>query len=124
MRDEERHLYLVDGEPESAEEEYLQLLKIGVDGFFTDFPSTAVGVFDTLNKGDVKFLGTTTVLNSGEQPYPGNGFDLEGLYYYPEQDNLFFTSEEIVNPSLVRGSWHYQSFCQANFSYWIREIIT
>ena len=51
-----------------------------------------------LNEGDIKFLGTTTVLNRDSQPYPENGVDLEGLYYYPEQDNLFFTSGRISLP--------------------------
>jgi glycerophosphoryl diester phosphodiesterase len=48
MRDEERHLYLVDGKPESAEEEYRQLIELGADGLFTDFPATGVAVVDSL----------------------------------------------------------------------------
>ena len=39
MRDEERHQLVDHRHPE---EEYRQLTKIGVDGFFTDFPATAV----------------------------------------------------------------------------------
>ena len=54
MRDEERHLYLVDGEPESAEEEYRQLIELGVDGFFTDFPATGVSVVDSLTNEFVR----------------------------------------------------------------------
>lgn len=41
LRNEERHLTLnIDGTPQTAEQEFRQLMELGVDGFFTDFPAT------------------------------------------------------------------------------------
>ncbi len=41
LRNEERFLTLnPDGTPQSPEDEYRQLIELGVDGFFTDFPAT------------------------------------------------------------------------------------
>ncbi|MEM9503389.1 MAG: glycerophosphodiester phosphodiesterase family protein, partial [Cyanobacteria bacterium P01_E01_bin.43] len=49
LRDEERFLTLnPDGTPQTPEEEYEQLIAIGADGFFTDFPRTGDPVRDRL----------------------------------------------------------------------------
>ena len=49
LRNEERFLTLnPDGTPQSASEEFQQLIQLGVDGFFTDFPRTGDAVRDRL----------------------------------------------------------------------------
>jgi glycerophosphoryl diester phosphodiesterase len=49
LRDEERYLTLnPDGTPQTPEEEFKQLVEIGADGFFTDFPRTGDPVVDKL----------------------------------------------------------------------------
>ncbi len=47
LRDEERFLTLKpDGTPQTPEDEFNQLIELGVDGFFTDFPETGRIVVD------------------------------------------------------------------------------
>ncbi len=49
LRDEERFLTLnADGTPQTPEQEFQQLVEIGVDGFFTDFARTGDPVVDKL----------------------------------------------------------------------------
>ena len=55
LRDEERFLTLnPDGTPQSPEDEVQQLVDIGADGFFTDFPQTADPVVDKLTSDQVR----------------------------------------------------------------------
>jgi len=55
LRDEERFLTLnPDGTPQSAEEEFQQLVEIGADGFFTDFARTGDPVVDQLTSDKVR----------------------------------------------------------------------
>jgi len=55
LRDEERFLTLeADGTPQTPEAEVEQLIQIGADGFFTDFPRTADPVRDALVADDVR----------------------------------------------------------------------
>ncbi|MEO1521065.1 MAG: glycerophosphodiester phosphodiesterase family protein, partial [Cyanobacteria bacterium J06633_2] len=55
LRDEERFLTLnPDGTPQSAEEEFQQLVEIGADGFFTDFARTGDPVVDQLTSDEVR----------------------------------------------------------------------
>ncbi len=55
LRDEERFLTLeADGTPQTPEAEIIQLIQIGADGFFTDFPRTADPVRDALVSEDVR----------------------------------------------------------------------
>ena len=55
LRDEERFLTLnPDGTPQTPEEEYEQLIAIGADGFFTDFPRTGDPVRDRLVADEVR----------------------------------------------------------------------
>ncbi|CDN15122.1 Glycerophosphoryl diester phosphodiesterase [Richelia intracellularis] len=54
LRNEERYLTLnPDGTSQTPEEEIDQLIELGVDGFFTDFPETGSIVVDQvfLNQG-------------------------------------------------------------------------
>ena len=59
LRDEERYLTLKSdleafgtGTPQTAEEEFQQLIDIGVDGFFTDFPGTGRKVLEQNDSND------------------------------------------------------------------------
>ncbi|MDB9529793.1 glycerophosphodiester phosphodiesterase family protein [Oscillatoria sp. CS-180] len=55
LRDEERFLTLnPDGTPQSPEEEFEQLVEIGADGFFTDFPRTGNPIVDRLTADEVR----------------------------------------------------------------------
>ncbi|MEM1171180.1 MAG: glycerophosphodiester phosphodiesterase family protein [Cyanobacteria bacterium P01_H01_bin.35] len=55
LRDEERFLTLnPDGTPQTAEEEFEQLIEIGADGFFTDFPRTGDPVRDALVDDEIR----------------------------------------------------------------------
>ncbi|MBE7380098.1 MAG: esterase-like activity of phytase family protein [Leptolyngbya sp. SIO1E4] len=55
LRDEERFLTLTpDGTPQTPEEEYEQLIEIGADGFFTDFPRTGDPVRDRRVSDEVR----------------------------------------------------------------------
>ncbi|NEQ52518.1 MAG: DNRLRE domain-containing protein, partial [Leptolyngbya sp. SIO3F4] len=55
LRDEERFLTLnEDGTPQTPEQEFQQLVEIGADGFFTDFPRTGDPVVDRLTSDEVR----------------------------------------------------------------------
>ncbi|MEL7052234.1 MAG: glycerophosphodiester phosphodiesterase family protein, partial [Cyanobacteria bacterium J06588_5] len=55
LRDEERFLTLnPDGTPQTPEQEFQQLVEIGVDGFFTDFARTGDPVVDKLTSDEVR----------------------------------------------------------------------
>ena len=55
LRDKERFLTLnADGTPQTAEQEVQQLVEIGADGFFTDFPRTGDPVVDRLTADEVR----------------------------------------------------------------------
>lgn len=55
LRDEERFLTLnEDGTPQTPEQEFQQLVEIGADGFFTDFPRTGDPVVDKLTSDQVR----------------------------------------------------------------------
>lgn len=55
LRDEERFLTLnADGTSQTAEQEFQQLVEIGVDGFFTDFARTGDPVVDKLTSDEVR----------------------------------------------------------------------
>ncbi len=55
LRDEERFLTLnADGTPQTPEQEFQQLVEIGVDGFFTDFARTGDPVVDKLTSDNVR----------------------------------------------------------------------
>ncbi|MEL7359062.1 MAG: glycerophosphodiester phosphodiesterase family protein [Cyanobacteria bacterium J06560_6] len=55
LRDEERFLTLnEDGTPQTPEQEFQQLVEIGVDGFFTDFARTGDPVVDKLTSDVVR----------------------------------------------------------------------
>ncbi len=95
MRDEERHLYLVDGEPESAEEEYRQLIELGVDGFFTDFPATGASVVDSLTNEFVRSPQNPDLGDDLPNLAQSRGF--EGMAFSPDRSTLYPLLEGTVD---------------------------
>jgi secreted PhoX family phosphatase len=87
-RNEESYLTLeADGTPQTPEGEIEQLIEIGVDGFFTDFPATGVAVVDSI---------TGEFVQSPENPDLGDGLPnleksrgFEGLAFSPDRKTLY-----------------------------------
>lgn len=90
LRNEERFLTLkADGTPQTPEEEIKQLIDIGVDGFFIDFPGTGDAVRDQLVADEVRSPDNPDVL-AGDQVsnLPGSrGF--EGMAISPDRMTLY-----------------------------------
>jgi hypothetical protein len=87
-RNEESYLTLeADGTPQTPEGEIEQLIEIGVDGFFTDFPATGVAVVDSI---------TGQFVQSPENPDLGDGLPnletsrgFEGMAFSPDRKTLY-----------------------------------
>ncbi|HEY9772006.1 MAG TPA: esterase-like activity of phytase family protein [Coleofasciculaceae cyanobacterium] len=87
-RNEERFLTLeVDGTPQTPEGEIQQLIEIGVDGFFTDFPATGVAVVDSV---------TGEFVQSPQNPDLGDGLPnlersqgFEGMAFSPDRKTIY-----------------------------------
>lgn len=87
-RNEESYLTLeADGTPQTTEGEIEQLIEIGVDGFFTDFPETGVAVVDSI---------TGKFVQSPENPDLGDGLPnletsrgFEGMAFSPDRKTLY-----------------------------------
>ncbi|MBD2342894.1 esterase-like activity of phytase family protein [Anabaena subtropica FACHB-260] len=72
LRNEERYLTLnPDGTPQTPEDEYRQLIDLGVDGFFTDFP------------------GTGRAVVSEYRPNLAGSRGFEGMAYNPDRTILY-----------------------------------
>ena len=90
LRNEERFLTLeADGTPQTPEGEFEQLIQIGADGFFTDFPGTGVEVRDAIVADLVKSpqnptLGEDELANlNRSQGFEGMAFSPDGSTIYP-----------------------------------------
>ncbi|MGL5942188.1 MAG: esterase-like activity of phytase family protein [Waterburya sp.] len=87
-RNEESYLTLeADGTPQTPEGEIEQLIEIGVDGFFTDFPATGVAVVDSI---------TGQFVQSSENPDLGDALPnletsrgFEGMAFSPDRKTLY-----------------------------------
>jgi glycerophosphoryl diester phosphodiesterase len=91
MRNEERFLTLnPDGTPQTPEDEYEQLIQIGFDGYFTDFPETGDFVRDQITQNyvasaqnpDVK-AGNLVANLATSRGFEGMAFSPDGLKLYP-----------------------------------------
>ena len=95
-RNEERFLTLnADGTPQTPESEIQQLVEIGVDGFFTDFPGTGAAVIDSLAGEFVQSpqnpdLGDALPNLAGSRGY-------EGLAFSPDRQTLYPLLEGTVD---------------------------
>nr|MDJ0572986.1 esterase-like activity of phytase family protein [Pleurocapsa sp. MO_192.B19] len=96
LRDEERFLTLdAEGNPQTPEEEVKQLIEVGVDGFFTDFPATGVSVVDSV---------TGEFVRSPQNPDLGDGLPnlsrsqgFEGMAFSPDRSTLYPLLEGTVD---------------------------
>ncbi|MDY7004405.1 MAG: glycerophosphodiester phosphodiesterase family protein [Cyanobacteriota bacterium] len=74
LRDEERFLTLTeDGTPQTTGEEFEQLIEIGADGFFTDFPAT----------------GSIVVEQFIDEPNLRTSRGYEGLAFSPDRETFY-----------------------------------
>lgn len=96
LRDEERFLTLdEDGDPQTPEEEVVQLTEIGVDGFFTDFPATGVAVVDSITD---EFVLSPQNPNLGDAlPNLAGSRGFEGMAFSPDRSTLYPLLEGTVD---------------------------
>ncbi|MEM8777769.1 MAG: esterase-like activity of phytase family protein [Cyanobacteria bacterium P01_G01_bin.49] len=91
LRNEEQFLTLnPDGTPQTPEQEFEQVIELGVDGFFTDFPETGAIVRDQIAADEVRspdnpaVLAEEAVANlSRSRGFEGMGYSPDGLTLYP-----------------------------------------
>ena len=85
LRDEERFLTLnADGTPQTTGDEFRQLIEIGADGFFTDFPETGRIVLETFETAE-EFANI-----SGSRGYEGMAFSPSRQTLYPMLEGSVF----------------------------------
>ncbi|NEZ57170.1 esterase-like activity of phytase family protein, partial [Adonisia turfae] len=78
LRDEERFLTLnEDGTPQTSGDEFRQLIELGVDGFFTDFPETGRIIVEQFETAE-EFANLR-----GSRGYEGMGFSPDRSTLYP-----------------------------------------
>ena len=95
-RNEERYLTLdAEGNPQTPEEEIVQYIEIGFDGFFTDFPGTGVAVVDSVT-GEFVQSPQNPDLGDDLPNLPGSrGF--EGMAFSPDRSTLYPLLEGTVD---------------------------
>ncbi|MEY4519585.1 MAG: hypothetical protein RLZZ499_2185 [Cyanobacteriota bacterium] len=87
-RNEESYLTLeADGTPQTPEGEIEQLIEIGVDGFFTDFPATGVAVVDSITDEFVQSPENPNLGDSLPNLETSRGF--EGMAFSPDRKTLY-----------------------------------
>ncbi len=87
-RNEERFLTLeADGTPQTPESEIEQLIDVGVDGFFTDFPATGVAVVDSITGEFVQSPQNPDIGDSIPNLSGSRGF--EGMAFSPDRKTLY-----------------------------------
>ncbi|MDJ0729287.1 MAG: alkaline phosphatase [Crocosphaera sp.] len=90
LRNEERFLTLnPDGTPQTPEQEIEQLINLGVDGFFTDFPETGAVVRDQLAATEVRSPDNPAVLDGDAEGNLSRSRGYEGLGYTPDRMTLY-----------------------------------
>ncbi|MEL6456100.1 MAG: glycerophosphodiester phosphodiesterase family protein, partial [Cyanobacteria bacterium J06623_5] len=89
LRDEERFLTLnADGTPQTTGEEFRQLIEIGADGFFTDFPETGRIVVEQFETAE-EFANLR-----GSRGYEGMAFSPDRQTLYPMLEGTVFGDPE------------------------------
>jgi hypothetical protein len=90
FRNEERYLVADEmGNVQSAEEEYEQFIRLGVDGFFTDFPGTGDLVRDQVTADFVRSPQNPDVLDGEEVANLGRSKGFEGMAISPDKTKLY-----------------------------------
>ena len=96
LRNEEQFLTLdAEGNPQTPEEEFKQLIDVGVDGFFTDFPGTGVAVVDSVTGEFVQSPQNPSLGDSLPNLERSKGF--EGLAFSPDRKTLYPLLEGTVD---------------------------
>ena len=95
-RNEERFLTLdAEGNFQTPEEEILQYIEVGFDGFFTDFPGTGVAVVDAVT---AEFVQSPQNPNLGDDlPNLGGSRGFEGMAFSPDRSTLYPLLEGTVD---------------------------
>ncbi|MGG6238019.1 esterase-like activity of phytase family protein [Nodosilinea sp. AN01ver1] len=89
-RNEENFLTLnADGTPQTPESELAQLISIGADGFFTDFPGTGDAVRDRVVADDVRSPQNPAVLAGEALANLGGSRGFEGMAFSPDRATLY-----------------------------------
>ncbi|MGF1512788.1 MAG: esterase-like activity of phytase family protein, partial [Elainellaceae cyanobacterium] len=89
LRNEERFLTLTaEGEPQTPGQEFEQLIDIGADGFFTDFPATGRTVVEQFETAE-EFANL-----SGSRGYEGMAFSPDRQTLYPLLEGAVFGDPE------------------------------
>ena len=88
LRDEEQFLTLdAEGNPQTPEGEIAQLVDVGVDGFFTDFPATGVAVIDSITGEFVQSPQNPDLADGIPNLSRSQGF--EGMAFSPDRKTLY-----------------------------------
>ncbi|MGB5714914.1 MAG: esterase-like activity of phytase family protein [Waterburya sp.] len=89
LRNEERYLTLdAEGNPQTPEGEFEQLIQIGADGFFTDFPGTGDLVRDAV-VGEFVVSPQNPNLGENELPNLDRSRGFEGMAFSPDRTTLY-----------------------------------
>ncbi len=116
-RNEERFLTLnADGTPQTPESELAQLISIGVDGFFTDFPATGDAVRDRVVADEVRSPQNPAVLAGEAVANLGRSQGFEGLAFSPDRATLYPLLEGTVTGDPA-GSLRIYEFDVASAAY-------
>ncbi|MEO0801986.1 MAG: alkaline phosphatase [Cyanobacteria bacterium J06642_2] len=98
LRDEERFLTLnPDGSPQTPEQEFEQLINLGVDGFFTDFPETGRTVTDAILADEVRSPDNPEVLAGEAEANLRRSRGFEGMAFSPDRQTLYPLLEGAVD---------------------------
>ncbi|MBR8826693.1 MAG: esterase-like activity of phytase family protein [Gomphosphaeria aponina SAG 52.96 = DSM 107014] len=90
FRDEERYMVLEeDGTPQTPEEEYAQYIRLGVDGYFTDFPATGNLVREQVVADEVRSPDNPAVEGGEAVANLQRSRGFEGTAYSPDGSTLY-----------------------------------
>ncbi|MBE9137837.1 esterase-like activity of phytase family protein [Nodosilinea sp. LEGE 07088] len=116
-RNEENFLTLnADGTPQTPESELAQLISIGADGFFTDFPGTGDAVRDQVVADEVRSPQNPAVLAGTAVANLGGSRGFEGMAFSPDRATLYPMLEGTVVGD-PRGSLRIYEFDVAGSSF-------
>ncbi len=117
LRNEERFLTLKpDGTPQTPEEEFEQLIELGVDGFFTDFPGTGDQVRDLLVADQVRSPQNPEVQSGDAVANIAGSRGFEGMAISPDRQTLYPLLEGTVEGD-PEGSLRIYEFDVASSEY-------
>lgn len=117
LRAEEPFLTLnADGTPQTLKDEIAQLIQIGVDGFFTDFPGIGAEVVDTVTAPIVFSPDNPAVLAGEATANLSSSRGYEGMAFSPDRQTLYPMLEGTVLGDPV-GSLRIYEFDVASSSF-------